>query len=245
MILNTDVLGIVKSFLGDESYASLAPVSHDWKLWGSRSKNTRAIVSGTSVKMLQYAFGTGLEKTEDLAEECASLGRLDLLKLCIDTGCPCGSRVVSSGSEHSHIVKWMVQNGYQMDYTVCAAAAGMGSIGVLKWAVRNGYPLDSYTFIAAAKKGYLDIMKYLLFSGCPWIEYTCECAAENGHLNALEWLVLNGCPLDYSSVYDIACKKGHTDIVDWLKRNCKCNCSQCSYQKTSILSSVSSLGSNE
>ena len=218
MILNTDVLEVVKSFSGNESYASMAPVSHDWKtLWGSKTKNTRAIVPGTSLEMLKYAFETGLEKTEDLSKECASLGRLDLLRLCIDSGCPCGTRVSNAGSKHSHIVKWMMKNQFQMDYTLCTSAVGLGSIGVLKWAVRSGHPMNSYTFIAAAQKGNLDIMEYLLSSGCPCIEYVSECASENGHLKVLEWLFINDCPFDYSSVYDAACKNGHTDIVDWLK----------------------------
>ena len=77
--------------------------------------------------------------------------------------------------------------------------------------------MNSYTFIVAAQKGDLDIMEYLLSSGCPCIEYVSECASEKGHLKVLKWLFINDCPIDYSSVYDAACKNGHTDIVDWLK----------------------------
>ena len=197
MTLHDDVLGVVRSFVGDESYISMATVCSYWnKSWNlsTISRHTRAITSATTPDMLTYAFRYGLKPTEDVMSKSASLGRLDLVKICAEFKCPFGINVSNSSSEHSQVVEWLVENDCPMDYTICIAAAGQGEISILKWAMSMGFKSDSYTFSAAARNGHIQAMEYLLSVKCPWISYTCKCAARNGQTDAFKWLVENGCP---------------------------------------------------
>lgn len=216
-ILNMDTLTSVRDFLQDD-YVSMAPVCQDWKLaWAKANTYTCPIGDGTTIDMLKYAFNNGLETTESRTKDCALLGRLDLLKVCIQFGCPYGVNVSNSASKHSHIVKWLTENGCPMDYTICTGAASYGNVELLIMAVDQGYNVDSYTFLAAAKNGQKKMMEWLYSVECPWIEYMCECTAERGQLEALKWLVQNGCPFHYASVYRASLKNGHSDIVEWLE----------------------------
>jgi len=193
MNYHEDVLRIVQSFIGDENYISMSPVCRYWnESWclSTNSRKTRAITSGTMPEILMYAFHHGLKPTVDLMSKCASLGRLDLVKICAEFGCPFGVDVSNAASDHSQVVKWLVENDCPMDYTLSIAAAGQGEITILKWAIDEGFNMNSYTFSAAAKNGHIEVMEYLLGIGCPWISYTRECASSS----ALKWLIKNGCP---------------------------------------------------
>lgn len=214
---NIDILKFVQSFLCKD-YVSMAPVCQDWEIaWGNNPTVTFPLVSSTTPEMLKYAFDTGMDKNESITEKCAFLGRLDLIKVCRDFGCPWGVSVSNAASNSTELVKWLVENGCPMDYTICSGAASLGLMDVLVSAIDRGFGVDSYTFSAAAKKGNIHIMEFLLSIKCPWISYTSECAALNGQLEALKWLMENGCPFESPSLFRAARKNGNFEIVKYLE----------------------------
>ncbi len=78
-----------------------------------------------------------------------------------------------------------------------------GQFEILKWMINNGCELNTPVSIIAALNGNLEILKWMdeitrdeKVNRCLWNEVTCECAAEGGHLEVLKWLRKNGCPWD-------------------------------------------------
>jgi hypothetical protein len=91
---------------------------------------------------------------------------------------------------------------------------------MLKWAVNNGYNMDKSVCMYSAINGNLELLKFAMENGCSWYENACRYAAIHGHLLILEWAKLNGYPLELNDeTYIHALRNCQFKVVDWLVIN--------------------------
>jgi hypothetical protein len=117
-----------------------------------------------------------LELSENLLQEAAKTGQLE-------------------------VVKWLRANGWPWNTTTCSWVEEGGHLEVLQWARANGCEWNEWTFAFAAQGGHLEVLQWLHANGCPWDGWTCASAAEGGHLEVLQWARANGCPWDELTCY--------------------------------------------
>ena len=134
-----------------------------------------------------------LELSENLLQEAAKTGQLE-------------------------VVKWLRANGWPWNTTTCSWVEEGGHLEVLQWARANGCEWNEWTFAFAAQGGHLEVLQWLHANGCPWDGWTCASAAEGGHLEVLQWARANGCPWDELTCY-YAAKSGHLEVLQWLRAN--------------------------
>jgi hypothetical protein len=193
---NIDMLLLVKEFVGDRDYICVAPISTLWKeSLGDSPKKSNIISHGMSVERLSLAFNTCKIRTKRMSSRSAEIGRLDILKLCIENGCPCDGETYLYAALNGHldIIKWARKNYYPWDADTCTFAALNGHLDIIKWAHKNGCPWDGETCAYAAMGGHLDLIKWARENGCPWDGETCTSAEKYGHLDVLKWARENGC----------------------------------------------------
>ena len=81
---------------------------------------------------------------------------------------------------HLEMLKWARENGCPWDELTCAAIAAYGGhLEVLKWARENDCPWEELTCAAiAAYGGHLEVLKWARENGCPWDENTRQLATK-------------------------------------------------------------------
>ena len=118
------------------------------------------------------------------------------------------------------MIKWALENGFQIYEHTYMWAALKGHINVLQYLYENGYPLntDENICTAAARGGKLETLVWLHEIGCPWDTYTCTVAALGGHLEVLRYLHEQGCPWN-SNVCLFAAERGHHVVLQYALEN--------------------------
>jgi hypothetical protein len=222
---NPDLLQIVASYTGDEEYIGVATLSTLWKnVWGERPRKSRAIGHGVSPARLLLAFDTSLKKTEKLARRAVKIGRLDILNMCRDNGCPWDNWTFSAAAKGGdmEIVRYLKDNGCPWNEWACSQAARWGHLDVLKFLIDNGCPWDEWTPSDAARGGHLEILRYVKARGAEWDEHTMALAARGGKDESVTFLMREGCAWDKTAI-DAAARGGHVEIfksftVKWFVR---------------------------
>ena len=120
---------------------------------------------------------------------------------CIpEQGCDLGRSKTAAAwaCERDHIdcLRFIHENGYPWDESICLLAAGNGHLECLKYIHENGCPWNEHICRIAAGNGRLECLQYAHENDCPWDEDTCSRAATRGHLNCLIYAHENGCPWD-------------------------------------------------
>jgi hypothetical protein len=113
----------------------------------------------------------------DTISQAASQGNLDMVKYCVENGCP-------------------------MDEEACSNAAKKGHLDVLKYLHEHGCPWDSKTCYYAAGNGHLDVLMYSHGNDCPWDFRTCKKAYRWGHSDCFEYAFRNGCEVYREGEFD-------------------------------------------
>jgi len=131
-------------------------------------------------------------KTEKLINESAKKGYLNLMKYL-----------------HENVCSW--------DSSTCYLAAHYGNLDCLKYLHENGCSWNSLSCSYAAWGGNLDCLKYAHENGCSWDSDTCSSAAYSGHLDCLKYAHENGCKCDKQECINVAKKKKHKKIIDYLE----------------------------
>lgn len=150
------------------------------------------------------------------------------------------------------VLKWARDKGCDWDEFSCSNAAAGGHLDVLIWLHKNGCPWDGWTNILAIRGGHFEIFKYVFENGCDdegesyenaafygrldilqflrknslilWGRWVCAYAADGGQLTALKWLRENNCPWD-SLTCTNAAKRGYLDVLKWAhENNCPWTC---------------------
>ena len=114
---------------------------------------------------------------QDTIISAASQGNLDMVKYCVENGCP-------------------------MDEEACSNAAKKGHLDVLKYLHEHGCPWDSKTCYYAAGNGHLDMLMYSHGNDCPWDFRTCKKAYRWGHSDCFEYAFRNGCEVYREGEFD-------------------------------------------
>mgnify|MGYP002176141403 FL=1 len=111
-----------------------------------------------------------LELSENLLQEAAKTGQLE-------------------------VVKWLRANGWPWNTTTCSWVEEGGHLEVLQWARANGCEWNEWTFAFAAQGGHLEVLQWLHANGCPLDERTCGLASQCGHTAVAHWALTTGSPI--------------------------------------------------
>jgi hypothetical protein len=137
-----------------------------------------------------------LELSENLLQEAAKTGQLEVVKWLRANGWPWNTTTCSWVEEGGHleVLQWARANGCEWNEWTCASAAEGGHLEVLQWAHANECPWDERTCGGTAEGGHLEVLQWARATGCPWDEYTCVFARLHMRIELLNWAIANGCP---------------------------------------------------
>jgi hypothetical protein len=130
---------------------------------------------------------------DEISEEAAKIGDLQLLK-------------------------FVYVNGYHWDADTCSAAAKNGHLECLRYAHEHGCEWWVETCENAAEYGHLDCLIYAHEHGCPW-EYSddmCILAVSNGHLDCFKYLLKNGRSWNKEECIIVAIRNKKYNIVSYI-----------------------------
>ena len=139
--------------------------------------------------------------------------------------------MVAAKNGHFHILKWIHELGYAMDYHTVNAAAEWGDYDMFKWVLECGGEdnklhdsLLSRAFSHAARGSGLrpqgehqKLMEHLLRINIEWHASTFHQSADTATVEMLQWMKRNGCPDPEPRVtVEIAAENGRRDVLEWL-----------------------------
>lgn len=101
------------------------------------------------------------------------------------------------------IIKYLHENGVDLDPYTCSHAATYGRLDCLKYAHENGCACNSGGENAtywAAQNGHLECLRYAHKNGCEWSDRVCEGASLQDRLDCFMYAIENGAPLNLDKV---------------------------------------------
>lgn len=196
----------------------LAPVSRKFrKTFKGRLQATCPFTPHTTESQLRTSLEHGFPRNRD-GISLARVGKLALLQLAVQLGCPINCDVCTSAARGGHldVLQWLRRAGCHLIKSTCAGAAGGGHLEVLQWARANRCPWDKWTCNEAAEGGHLGVLQWARENGCDWDDGVLVLAAGGGHLGVLQWAVENGCDWQAEWACTEAARGGHLSVVQWL-----------------------------
>jgi hypothetical protein len=164
---------------------------------------------------------------QDTIISAASQGNLDMVKYCVENGCPMDAEACSCSAFEGHldVLKYLHEHGCPWDSDTCRWARAQDHFDCLIYAIQNQCPgfeqqcaWDEDTIISAASQGNLDMVKYCVENGCPMDAEACSCSAFEGHLDVLKYLHEHDCPWDSDTCY-YAHENNHIDCLNYAIQN--------------------------
>ena len=156
-----------------------------------------AILRAVSRAMRDAVAATGHPVEETTWETAAGLGYLRTLKHLHQQGrLELSENLLQEAAKTGQleVVKWLRANGWPWNTTTCSWVEEGGHLEVLQWARANGCPWNEWRCSSAAQGGHLEVLQWARANGCPWDERTCAEATSNGHFELLSWAQANGAP---------------------------------------------------
>lgn len=194
----------VALFLGDEVYVSVVAVCRRWNMAWDLPKITRGVTDGMSLRMLVYAFSSGLRPHDRFSNQFARRGDVEKLKCAVNSGCGANAETCAIAARHGHlpVIQFLRSKEFGRkkcrwaDTTITQAALG-GHLDIVKWAYDNRCPRDDVAIsIFGATGGHQNIIEWCRAEGLFIGVWTGYHAAENGHLRLLKDLhATDGCPM--------------------------------------------------
>ncbi|OWZ22726.1 hypothetical protein PHMEG_0002521 [Phytophthora megakarya] len=198
------------------------------------TKSLRAAVESGDLKIVNWVLEhfSGCVAEQDVVEEAASCGRLDILKHFLEySHCADEERnvILWGGNDmilaiqggHGDLARWLYEN---------TPDAPRNLHGVMEFAVRQydraviQWHLDTEKSdlllpppMINATGSNLEVLQWIVerdFVECS--DYTLEGAAKNGRLDIVKWLVEKGITKGTREAVQAACSAGHLDVVKWL-----------------------------
>ena len=200
------------------------------EVWGNRGTSTKAVSVYTTPAQLRACFDMGLQKSAIVVANAAAIGRVDLMSVAGEIGCPFthkASRVAARGG-HLGALGYAYARGSTVDVCVANIAASHGHLHVLKWLFSVKCEFNESTCYSSARKGHQQCLEYLRVVGCQWDELTCSAAARWGHFTLLDWAMRQGCDFG-RRVVDAAAEGGHLSILTYVE-----SCIRLRYQSVEV-----------
>lgn len=211
-----DTLCIVSAFVPSSEFIFFALASKMCReVWGTRSSTTMAVTVDSTPAQLKWCFEMGLEHSSKVPIKAAALGRVDLLAVAQDFGCPFVRKVGIQAAKYGHLsaLKYAHAQGSAIDLRTANAAASKGNVHVLKWLVQERCSVDEGTCHTASKNGHFHCVEYLRSVGCATDIFTCCEAARWGRLDVVTWAMSGLNSGSAVTVLRSAAEGGHLQIV--------------------------------
>jgi len=220
--INMDTMSVIKDFVGDEEYLTIAPLSKNWGIiWGISPRTTRAITKHTTIdKLILYM------KTRDLSV-AETLGRYESQRNIME-------RIASVGS--INLLEFLKNYNFVWDeQRILQAAAMCGQLHTLKWLQKHhclfghnrergtlehlrANNLEESIAIGASMGGHVDILEW--GSSDDHLPKILSCAAYAGHIHVLEWVFEKKKHYRFMndrSTCSSAASGGHLNILKWAR----------------------------
>lgn len=140
----------------------------------------------------QYNFDTGM----NIIEIIIYLNNLEFLIWARDNHFSlCHAVNYAAKYNHFSILKWLIENGYEINDETCYRAIRYNNLKLLQWLIIHGCEYTANMCMEAAKNGHFEILKWLRSNGCPWDKSVCYFAIRNYNLKILNWAIDNGAEL--------------------------------------------------
>lgn len=106
---------------------------------------------------------------------------------------------------HTHILDWLVNQGYKPDSTILSGAAKGGHVQVLEWGLQHANSLRWSCKVCAhaAYHGHLHVLQWLRRNECPWDGNVLYWALRGNHSHVLEWAQAQDCPTESEEIFEI------------------------------------------
>ena len=114
------------------------------------------LVTDADLESIKWLYRKGLQINNDLVEEAARHGRID-------------------------VMKWIRDRGYPWSSSTTEVAASYGQLKFLKWIRKYGCPWSKSTALFAAENGQLEVVRYAIKHNCPYNMVEMYDRMNNGH----------------------------------------------------------------
>ena len=129
---------------------------------------------------------------------------------------------VAGKNGHFNIIKFLVENGANVQDDVLGSAIWRGNLDIVKYLVNHGadvHERNDLTLAWASSSGNLNIVKYLLDHGVDIHandDMAISWASSQGHLNVVKYLVSRGANIHTPGTLYHAHLKNQSEVVDYL-----------------------------
>lgn len=214
-----DSLDVISAFVPSTDFIFFAVASRMCRdVWGKRSTETQAVTTHSTPTQLQACFDMGLGVSAAPVLRAAEIGRVDLMEVAYNAGCPFVRKAAARAARFGHIeaLKYARSKGSSVNVCISNIAASNGHVHILQWLRSINCDLNETTCYSAARKGHLPCLKYLRSIGCKWDVLVCSAAARWGHFHVLQWAIHRKCKIDYT-VVAAAAEGGHLQMMLYVR----------------------------
>jgi hypothetical protein len=192
---------------------------------GSKSEHCKGIMELNFKRSYEYRHfitTVDIKKIESKIGMCAYAalkGRTKILKYLNYYGYRWSSTayVMAILGGHLDIIELLYNRSCPLNATVLVFAAYYGNLDIIKYLHDIKCPHNELVCAYASFGGHIDIINYLRNNGYPWNHKSCKLATIGGHLGVLKYLHSNSCFWDDRKVHFQALKRGHTEILEYLR----------------------------
>jgi len=214
-----------------EMWVSVPEEVRDWL-----KKKENKLNGWTCDTVVRWFLNQGCVPTETELGSMAMEGRLDILKMCKESGvvefedmlCSCAA---SKG--HVNVLEWVYdteEDYFWCDGAIAATARGgsrNGNLEVLEWLKEKKMEFDGEECkMLAAGGGHINVLEWWLKGGekeeDAWKSGVFAMAAGGGQLEVMSWLVCHGFDMQIQGREEVwhyaeeAASKGHVKVLEWL-----------------------------
>ena len=185
-------------------------------------------LAGTKFTPIGDVIGFGEEVRKKYPVECAEApDDMILVKLALEKGADIHVNnneplKVAVKNGHFNIIKFLVENGANVQDDVLGSAIWGGNLDIVKYLVNHGadvHERNDLTLAWASSSGNLNIVKYLLDHGVDIHandDMAISWASSQGHLNVVKYLVSRGANIHTPGTLYHAHLKNQSEVVDYL-----------------------------
>ncbi|ETS87912.1 hypothetical protein PFICI_01740 [Pestalotiopsis fici W106-1] len=220
--------------------------------------NALVAVSGDGyVEFAQRLLQHGAKPTERALTAASSSGHIQIVQLLLKHGANVPSEAITAASRSAltaasgrgdiDIMRLLLEHGADIQSEALIAASGRGDIDIMRLVLEHGADVQSEALAAASGFGDIDIVRFLFDYGMAQNSIglfgnALQAAMNSDRLCVVRLLLEKGAIMEKQSTYEsnvleIACARGHDDIVEMLlEREPRPNESNISYYINNVYS---------